>query len=315
MSCYTAFSVREITRRARAPWGRAILATLALLLILPSLLPLEPYGVDLEAILQPPSRAHWLGTDENGRDALARLLAGARVTLGIAAGATLVALAIGGLVGGVAGYAGGILDSALMRFVDLGLAFPSLFAILLCAALFVPGPGQLVLLIGATSWMTVARLVRGGVQELLHETHTEAARSLGASAWRLLWRHLLPNLVGLLFVAGLVQLSRSILAEATVSFLGFGIQPPTPTWGSMLIGAQGYVFTAPWLALGPGLAITATLVAISSLGIGGPPTRLLGRAGLDVGRLRVSSGGAGASPTRPHSHHHHPSEEPHGVGP
>jgi peptide/nickel transport system permease protein len=248
---------------------------LACLVALPSLLPLTPYAVDLEAILQPPSRIHLLGTDENGRDALARLVVGARATLGIGAGATLVAIALGAAIGAVAGYRGGFLDSILMRFVDLALAFPSLFAILLFAAVFSPGPLQLVLLIGCTGWMTTARLVRARMKELLATPYVEAAWSLGASGREVICHHLIPNLHGILFVTGLVQLSRSILAEATISFLGFGVQPPTPTWGNLLIGAQNYVYTAPWLALAPGLAITGTLLAISTLGIGGPPTRLI----------------------------------------
>ena len=231
--------------------------------------------MDLEAILQPPSRIHLLGTDENGRDALARLVAGARATLGIGAGATLVAIALGAAIGAIAGYRGGFLDSALMRFVDFALAFPSLFAILLFAAVFSPGPLQLVLLIGCTGWMTTARLVRARMKELLATPYVEAAWSLGASGREVICNHLIPNLHGILFVAGLVQLSRSVVAEATISFLGFGVQPPTPTWGNLLIGAQNYVYTAPWLALAPGLAITGTLLAISTLGIGGPPARLI----------------------------------------
>ena len=147
--------------------------------------------------------------------------------------------------------------------------------ILLFAAVFSPGPVQLVLLIGLTGWMSTARLVRARMKEILTAPYVEAAWSLGASGREVIYRHLVPNLHGILFVAGLVQLSRSILAEATISFLGFGVQPPTPTWGNLLIGAQNYVYTAPWLALAPGLAITGTLLAISTLGIGGPAARLI----------------------------------------
>jgi peptide/nickel transport system permease protein len=241
--------------------------------LVPSLLSLDAYEVDLTAVLQAPGLSHVLGTDENGRDVLARLLVGGRGTLGIALVATLVAVLLGTTIGGIAGYRGGVLDALLMRGVDLALAFPSLFAILLVSAILPAGPLLLIGLIGATGWMPTARLVRARVQTLLGTAYVEAARALGVSDRQVLWRHLVPNLLDLLLVAGLVQLSRSILAEATISFLGFGIQPPAPTWGNLLMGAQNYVYTAPWLALAPGLAITGTLLAVSALGIGGLASR------------------------------------------
>lgn len=245
----------------------AVLGILALLLFLPGVVRLPAYRVDLDAVLQPPSAAHPLGTDENGRDALARLLVGARATLSIGAGGAALALLLGALLGAGAGYAGGGVDAAVMRFVDFALAFPSLFAILLFTAFFAPGPLQPVVLIGLTGWMAVARLIRGNVRELLGTPYVEAARAIGASHGRLVLRHLLPNTGGVLFVAALVQLNRAILAEATISFLGLGIRPPEPTWGNLLIGAQDYLYTAPWLAIAPGLAITLTLLAVYSLGI------------------------------------------------
>jgi peptide/nickel transport system permease protein len=247
--------------------------SLVAVLLLPSLLRLDAYEVDLNAVLQPPGLSHVLGTDENGRDVLARLLVGGRGTLGIALAATVVAVLLGTVIGGIAGYRGGVLDALLMRGVDLTLAFPSLFAILLVAAILPAGPILLIGLIAATGWMATARLVRARVQTLLGAAYVEAARALGVADLQILWRHLMPNLIDLLVVSGLVQLSRSILAEATISFLGFGIQPPAPTWGNLLIGAQNYVYTAPWLAMTPGLAITGTLLAVSALGVGGPAGR------------------------------------------
>ena len=268
--------VRTLLRRKKEGGSRArllVLVGLAALVILPSLLALEPYRVDLDAILVSPSMAHPLGTDENGRDVLARLLLGARETIGIGMGATILAMVLGTAIGSLAGYRGGLLDSVLMRAVDMALAFPSLFAVLLFAALFSSGAAQLILLIGCTGWMVTARLVRARVLELLATPYVEAARSLGASGRQVICRHLVPNLSAIVFVAALVQLGRSILAEATISFLGFGVQPPTPTWGNMLIGAQNYVYTAPWLALAPGVAITGTLVALSRLGLAGSSGR------------------------------------------
>lgn len=280
----------------RAP-ARIIFGVLGLLLVLPTLTAglaslglttlgfttLPAYRVDLDAVLQPPSLAHPLGTDETGRDALARLLVGAQATLCIGAGGAALAVFLGTLLGASAGYAGGAagaagggnrpgwiggtLDAILMRFVDFALAFPSLFAILLFTSFFKAGPLQLIVLIGLTGWMPVARLVRGSVRDLLHAPYVEAARAIGASRRRIVLRHLLPNTGGVLFVAALVQLNRAVLAEATISFLGLGIQPPDPTWGNLLIGAQVYLYTAPWLAVAPGLAITLTLLAVYSLGI------------------------------------------------
>jgi peptide/nickel transport system permease protein len=261
---------RHRARRAagRRPVGAALLlGVFALLIVLPSLVALPAYDVDLADALAPPSLAHPLGTDENGRDALARLLVGARATLGIAAGGAALAVVLGAALGVVAGYAGGATDAALMRGVDLALAFPSLFVILLCAAFVRPGAPQLILLLGLTGWMPVARLVRGRVRELRRAPFIEAAQAVGAGHFRLLVRHLLPNAGAVLFVAAVVQLNRAILAEATVSFLGLGIQPPEPTWGNLLTGAQGYLYGAPWLAVAPGLAIAASLLAVYWLGM------------------------------------------------
>jgi peptide/nickel transport system permease protein len=277
--------------RRPAP-ARGVLILLAVVLLLPSVLPLHPLQIDLDALLLPPSRQHWLGTDENGRDVLIRVLVGARVTLGIGLAATLLALTLGTAIGAAAALGGGLLDACLMRAVDAALAFPSLFAILLCAAVLTPGSPQLVLLIGITGWMSTARLVRGQVQDLLGSPYVEAGRALGASGPAVIVRHLLPNLRALLGVAGLVQLGRAILAEATISFLGFGIQPPAPTWGNLLIGAQNYVFTAPWLALAPGVAITATLLLLSTLGVGGPVSRLMRVSQVPSSAFAASRGAA-----------------------
>ncbi|MBV9359565.1 MAG: ABC transporter permease [Chloroflexi bacterium] len=210
---------------------------------------------------------HPLGTDENGRDSLARLVVGARATLGIGFGGAALAVVIGVLLGVSAGYVGGPWDAAVMRSVDFALAFPSLFAILLFTALFAAGPWQLIVLIGITGWVAVARLVRGSVRELRGAPYVEAAQALGAGRVRLVRRHLLPNIAGVLFVASLLQLNRAIVTEPTISFLGMGIQPPAPTWGNLLIGAQNYLYSAPWLAIAPGLAITLTLLAVYGLGM------------------------------------------------
>lgn len=228
----------------------------------------DPLALDLTRALEPPSARHWLGTDENGRDALARLLHGARVSLGIGLAGAALAVALGAALGGASGYLGGWLDALLMRLVDFALAFPSIFLILLFTALFSAGPGQLVVLIGLTGWMPVARLTRGVVREIARTPYVEAARALGAGGGRVIARHCLPNALAVLFVAALAQVNRAILAETTISFLGLGVKPPTPTWGNLLMDAQNQLWTAPWLGIAPGLAITATLLAIYSLGAG-----------------------------------------------
>ncbi|MDQ6673252.1 MAG: ABC transporter permease [Chloroflexota bacterium] len=258
------------TQRRRVPmrWSAiVVLGAIVLLMLAPSLLPIQPTRVDLNSMLQPPSAAHLLGTDENGRDSLARLVAGARTTIGIGLGGAVLSVAIGALLGALAAYNGGMVDAVVMRFVDFALAFPTLFAILLFTAFFSAGPVQLTLLIGVTGWMGVARLVRGNVRELLQVPYVTAARALGASRARVIWRHLLPNTGSILFVAALIQLNRAIITEATISFLGMGVQPPEPTWGNLLIGAQNFLYSAPWLAIEPGLAITLTLLAVYMLGM------------------------------------------------
>jgi peptide/nickel transport system permease protein len=183
-------------------------------------------------------------------------------------GATGMALsvAVGGALGGVAGYRGGTLDRVLMRAVDAGLAFPALFAILILTALLPPGAAALVGLIGLTGWMPVARLVRGSVREVTGTPFVDAALALGAPGWRILGWHVAPHCAAVLGVAALVQFNRAILTEASISFLGFGLQPPAPSLGNLLTGAQDYAYTAPWLALAPGLVLALTLLLLHALG-------------------------------------------------
>lgn len=241
------------------------LALVMAVVILPAVLEIDPNRIDLDAILVAPSWAHLLGTDENGRDELARLLVGARATLGIGFAGAVIAVALGAGLGVLAGFRGGATDVLLMRAVDFMMAIPTLFVILLFTSIVRAGPGQLIVLIGLTGWMPVARIVRGNVRGLVRTPFIEAARTSGASEWRVMMRHALPNTMDVIFVSALIQLSRAILTEATVSFLGLGIQPPAPTWGNMLMGAQDYLFASPWLAIAPGVAITGTLLLIASL--------------------------------------------------
>jgi len=228
----------------------------------PWALRLDPTSIDLSAINQLPSAYHLLGTDDTGRDLLARLLAGGQVSLGVASAATVLATIWGAIYGAAAGLGQPWLDALLMRIVDALLAFPNIVAVLIFAAIFPAGIRQLILLLALTGWMQIARLVRGVTRDVANMPFLEAARSAGAVRTRLILRHVLPNISGVIGVAATLELTKAILAEATVSFLGAGIHPPMPSWGNMLTNAQDYVFTAPWLALAPGVAISATVFVV-----------------------------------------------------
>lgn len=245
----------------RTWWAVGILL---LLITIPWLIDLRPNTIDLSKVLLPPSADHLLGTDENGRDVLRRMLAGAQFTLGIGLASAALAITLGSLLGAAAGSIGGFVDDAIMRITDLALALPTLFVILVFSTLINPGVIQLVLLIGLTGWMPVARVVRGAAREINTRQFVLAATSYGADRWRIVRHHILPNLRSVIAVTATLQISRSILTEATISFLGVGIQPPDATWGSMLSSAQSYLLIAPWLALAPGIALSVVLLLIAN---------------------------------------------------
>ncbi|HEX6107267.1 MAG TPA: ABC transporter permease [Gemmatimonadales bacterium] len=215
----------------------------------------------------PPGPAHWLGTDALGRDLLSRVVSGARVSLAVAVIAVALSVSVGAAVGLVSGYLGGAADAALMRLVDGALAIPRLFLLLLVLAaaerLALP---VLILLIGTTGWFATARLVRGEVLRLREETYVRAAEALGAARRRVIFRHLLPNTLGPLLVAATLGVGDVILLEAGLSFLGLGVQPPTPSWGGMILDAKPVLVQAPWAGIFPGLAIVATVLAANLFG-------------------------------------------------
>jgi peptide/nickel transport system permease protein len=222
------------------------------------------------------SFAHLFGTDELGRDLLMRIWVGGRVSLLIGVSAMLISIFIGTIVGAVAGFYGGWIDNLLMRFTDFMLSIPTLFILLLVAQLLrtmnVPeisgGPVPIIVIIGALSWMGAARLVRGQFLSLKAKEFVEAARVAGAKNDRIMWRHILPNAASPIIVAATLRVGNAIITESTLSFLGFGIQPPMPTWGNMLKSAQSQMTTAPWVAIFPGLMIVATVIAINYIGDG-----------------------------------------------
>jgi peptide/nickel transport system permease protein len=263
-------TARQGARRSPvAVAGAAALAVLALAaLAAPWLSPRPPDAVDPRAMLRPPGAAGWLGTDEVGRDVLSRLLHAGRASLLLGLGVAVVAVGLGGVLGALAGYVRGWVDAALAVVVDALLSIPTL-ALAMVAAAFLPlTPGRLVLVLSLLSWTTVARVVRGQVLRLAAWPFVEAARGLGASQTRILGRHVVPNLLAPVLVAGTLLVANAILVESALSFLGFGVPPPTATWGGMLHAAQVHFVEAPWLGLFPGLAILAAVAGINFLSEG-----------------------------------------------
>jgi peptide/nickel transport system permease protein len=252
----------------RNPSGRAgllILAALVLLAVVgPWLLPDPTAIADLGAPALPPSRAHPFGTDHLSRDLLARVATGARISLSIAAIAVALSLTIGTGVGIVAGFAGGAVDAVLMRLVDAALAIPRLFVLLLLLVVWDRVPiAALIVVIGATGWFGTSRLVRGEVLRLRAEGYVQAAAILGASRLRTIFRHLLPNVTGVILVSATLSIGDVILLEAGLSYLGVGVQPPTPSWGVMVFDARNSMTTSPWTLFFPGVAVVVTVLATS----------------------------------------------------
>lgn len=263
-----------LPRKAWAhPSGRAgmlVFAGLALVsLVGPALLPNPAEMPDVVAGATAPSLTHLFGTDQLNRDILSRVVNGGRISLTVAVLAMALSLSLGALVGLIAGYAGGWVDAVLMRIVDAALAIPRLFVILLLLVVWERIPlAALVLVLGTTGWFATSRLVRGEVLRLRGEAFVLAARGLGAGPGRIIARHLLPNAAGPLLVAATLGVGDVILLEAGLSFLGLGIQPPTPSWGGMVLDARPLMVTAPWTAIFPGAAIVLTVLAVNLIGDG-----------------------------------------------
>jgi peptide/nickel transport system permease protein len=243
-----------------------VLALLACWLA-PLFLHIDAYVTDVAHAYAQPGGSHWLGTDGLGRDELARLLIGGRITLSVGIVAALVAMLIGTLYGSLSGYYGGWLDSVLMRIVDVFLSVPTLFLLLFLAALFNGSALTLMLVIGFTAWLGPSRLVRGEVLTLKERLYVEAARSSGAGDWRIVFRHVVPNAMGTIITTTTFMVASAMLAETALSFLGIGIRLPIPSWGNLLTSAQSDLFArAYWLILPPGLAILITVCAFNFVG-------------------------------------------------
>lgn len=248
--------------------GMALVVLAALAVLAPWLAPHDPFAISLPEALRAPSAAHWLGTDQLGRDVLSRLLYGARISLVIGFLAVGVAVVIGVAVGAAAGFFGGRTDAALMRVVDTMLSIPDIFLLLSLIAILGPSIYIIMVAIGLTSWMGVARLVRAEILSLKEREFVLAAHVLGASWWRVMSRHLIPNALGPVLVAATLGVGGAILTESALSFLGLGVQPPTPSWGNILNEGRIALGVAWWLTVTPGLAIVVTVLSFYLLGEG-----------------------------------------------
>ena len=231
--------------------------------------PYDDLHIDILHRFAPPfAGAHVLGTDQLGRDMLARLEMAGRISLTVGVAAMALSVAFGTIIGVLAGFYGGVIGAALMRFVDAVLCFPSIFLLLALAAFVEPSLLSITVVIAATAWMEVARLVEAQIRALRDRDFAVAAVALGAPDRMIMFRELIPNALAPIIVAATLNVARAILLESYISFLGYGIQPPVPSWGNMLNNAQEYLRTAPWLAILPGAAITLAVTACNFLGDG-----------------------------------------------
>ncbi|HAN75170.1 MAG TPA: peptide ABC transporter permease [Planktothrix sp. UBA10369] len=271
---------RQFKRDKIALLGTIILGLIILSVIIgPGIYRISPTEIDFVNSLSPPSWKHPFGTNDLGQDQLARLLIGGRVSLTVGVAAMAVAILLGTLVGAISGFYGGIIDSLLMRLTDLFISLPQLPVLLLVIYLFresikqIVGPEVgifllIIIVVGGLNWMSVARLVRASFLTTREQDFVTAAKAIGASSKRLIWVHILPNVLSPVIVAATLAVGTAIITESTLSFLGLGFPPDVPTWGRMLYDAQNYLETAPYLALFPGLAIFLTVLSINAVGDG-----------------------------------------------
>jgi peptide/nickel transport system permease protein len=263
-------------------WGRSVEGASTLLLVVlaaavilvPALSAQDPLAIgDVLALrlLPPGSRDvhgtfHLLGTDRFGRDLFVRMMLAGRISLAVGILGSVLASGLGTVIGGAAAWLGGAVDGVLMAFADALLALPRLVLLLVCASLWQPGLTTVVVVLIVTGWMGVARLVRAELLGVRAQPYVDAASALGASSWRVLARHALPNALGPAIVATTLGVGNAILLESGLSFLGLGIQPPRPSWGNMIAGGRDLIVAAPWVAIAPGLALVATVLACTLLG-------------------------------------------------
>ncbi|HMM41140.1 MAG TPA: ABC transporter permease [Thermomicrobiales bacterium] len=260
---------RNFKRNRLAIVGGVVVVLLYLIAIFAPFLPIQDYAqLNSGQRLQPPGAEHWMGTDRQTRDVFARLIVASRISLAVGFVSVAIIMVLGVVLGAVAGYFGGFVDNLVMRVTDVFLAIPQLFLLLAAAALFTPSLRTTMLVIGFTSWMGTARLVRGEFLRVKAQEFVHAARSIGASNVRIMVRHLLPNTLAVIIVQATLWLSFAILLESSLSFLGLGAQPPEPSWGGMLADGRRDMREAWWMTTFPGLAIFITVLAFNLLGDG-----------------------------------------------
>ncbi len=271
----TAIVWKRFRRHPAAIVSTIVLLTLVLGVILVSFSPYDPEASDMASRLQPPSLQHPMGTDQLGRDLLTRSLYGGRISLVVAFMVVLLTLIVGMPIGAVAGFFGGSIDNLLMRLTDVALTLPTLLVLILLSAIMreieLPlfeknSVLTIALVIGLLSWMTVSRLLRASYLSIRELEFVEAAQAMGASNLRIMTRHILPNALSPIIVQSTLALGYAIMLESGLSFLGFGIQPPTPSWGNLLSNAQQHMTRHPWLAIFPGLMIFVTVISINYIG-------------------------------------------------
>ncbi len=262
-------TLNQVLANPLARAGFVIILLIFILAILaPWIAPYDPDAIDVKAILLGPSGSHWMGTDGLGRDVWSRMLYGGRVSLLVGFVAVGISTCIGVILGMLAGYFRGWVDTTIMRFVDLMLSIPSFFLILAVIAFLTPSIWNIMIVIGLTSWMGVTRLVRAEVLSLVDREFVQASRTLGASHQRLMWLHLLPNSLTPVIVSAVLGVASAVLLESGLSFLGLGVQAPQASWGNILTDGKEYIQFAWWLSLFPGLAILLTVLGYNLLGEG-----------------------------------------------
>ncbi|WP_315776547.1 MULTISPECIES: ABC transporter permease [unclassified Bradyrhizobium] len=262
-------TLRRLVKRKGAMVGLGLITVFILLAVLaPLVAPADPIKTSWALVRKAPSAAHWFGTDDLGRDVLARVIYGARASLLAGAISVVIALSIGVPIGMLAGYRGGFIDALISRITDAMLACPFLILAIALAAFLGPSLGNAMIAIGVSATPIFVRLTRGEVMSVKVEEYVEAARSVGDTDLQIAVRHILPNIMPALLVQATLSVAAAIIAEAALSFLGLGQQPPAPSWGSMLNAAQRFLTNAPWMAIWPGLAIFLVVLSLNLLGDG-----------------------------------------------
>lgn len=259
--------IKELLKHRLATASLIIILFLAILAVFaPYIAPYDPLEINVDNILQPPSLDHPLGTDLLGRDVLSRMIYASRISLEVSLVAVGLSLMIGVVLGAIAGYFGGWVDLIICRFIDIMLCFPTIFLVLAMVAYLEPSIVTIMVVIGATSWMGLARLVRAEILSLKERDFVLIAKTYGASSLRILFKHLIPNALPPILVSASLGLGQAILIESALSFLGIGVQPPIPSWGNMLIDGKETLEVAWWLSFYPGMAILITVLAFTIIG-------------------------------------------------